>query len=196
MWVSAFALAKEVPHDTVTQADVLNSVTGLVGGLPPDIAAIATKLGASPAEQQEIASELLGVDTSLAPTGDEGKALFATPLDFAAAADDLASLARWASGTLSDARPTVTGLSASGGPASGGTAVTVYGTNLDQASGFSFGPSTTDSGLAVTGTCTPDFCRVAAPPGTGTVTSWPTRPGARHQSATPRDLRRRSSRRR
>ena len=171
------AFAKEVPHDTVTQADVLTSITSLVGGLPPDIAAIATKLGASPAEQQEIASELLGVDMSQAVTGDEGKALFATPLDFAAAADDLASLARWASGTLSDARPTVTGLSVSAGPASGGTAVTVYGTNLDQASGFSFGPSTTDSGLALTGTCTPDFCRVAAPPGSGPVNVMADSPG-------------------
>ena len=171
------AFAKEVPHDTVTQADVLTSITSLVGGLPPDIAAIATKLGAGPAEQQEIASELLGVDMSLVPTGDEGKALFAMPLDFAAGADDVASLARWASGTLSDARPTVTGLSVSSGPASGGTAVTVYGTNLDQASGFSFGPSTTDSGLALAGTCTPDFCRVAAPPGSGPVNVMADSPG-------------------
>ena len=171
------AFSAEVPEDTVTQADVLSAITGLVGGLPPEIAATATGLGAGPAEQQEIASDLLGVDMTQAATGNEGAALFATPLDFAAAADDLASLSQWAAGTLSDARPAISGLSVASGPASGGTSLTVYGSNLDAVSGFSFGPSTSDAGLAVTGTCTPDECQVAAPPGTGTVNVMADSPG-------------------
>jgi streptogramin lyase len=171
------AFANEVPPDTVTQADVQSAITGLAGGLPPQIASTATRLGASPAEQQEIAADLLGVDMSQAATGDEGAALFATPLDFAAAADDLSSLSRWAAGTLSDARPAISGLSVASGPTSGGTTLTVYGSNLDAVTGFSFGPATTDAGLAVTGTCTPDECQVAAPPGSGTVNVMADSPG-------------------
>ncbi len=171
------AFTKEVPPDLVTSADVLSAITSLVGGLPPEIAATATSLGAGPAEQQEIAADLLGVEEPQAATGNEGAALFATPMDFAAAAGDLASLSRWAAGTLSDARPAISGLSVSSGPTSGGTSLTVYGSNLDAVTGFSFGPSTTDAGLAVTGTCSADECQVAAPPGTGTVNVLADSPG-------------------
>ncbi|HTX26183.1 MAG TPA: IPT/TIG domain-containing protein [Streptosporangiaceae bacterium] len=62
------------------------------------------------------------------------------------------------------ARPTVTGVSPASGPTSGGTSVTIDGTNLSGATGVSFGGSggsiTADSGSRITAT---------SPAGSGTV---------------------------
>jgi Ricin-type beta-trefoil lectin domain/IPT/TIG domain len=55
-------------------------------------------------------------------------------------------------------RPTVTGLTMSGGPAAGGTAVTVDGTQL-------LGGSVTFGTVPATGSCTPTSCTVQSPPG-------------------------------
>ena len=82
------------------------------------------------------------------------------------------------SGPARPARPTISGLSPSGGPAAGGTAVTITGTGLGNATGVSFGGAagtvTADSGTQIS---------VTSPPGTGTVNVTVTTPGGTSAAA-------------
>jgi N-acetylneuraminic acid mutarotase len=75
----------------------------------------------------------------------------------------LASAELYSSGTTSPPAPVVTGVSPSTGPAAGGTAVTVSGSNLT-------GGSVTFGTAAATGvSCSATSCTATSPAGTGTV---------------------------
>jgi len=75
----------------------------------------------------------------------------------------LATAELYAAGTTSTPAPAVTGVSPSSGPAAGGTAVTVSGSNLS-------GGSVAFGGVAATGvSCTASSCSATSPAGSGTV---------------------------
>ena len=75
----------------------------------------------------------------------------------------LASAELYSAGTTSTPPPAVAGVSPSSGPAAGGTAVTVSGSNLS-------GGSVAFGGTAATGvSCTASSCSATSPAGTGTV---------------------------
>lgn len=176
------AFAAQVPAFAITPADVAQFVAMLVNGLPSDVAAGLTQLGETPQDLQEIQQDLLGVDESQLTDPQAGADLFAEPADFASDAATIATLGRWASGLLQQQPPVVTGLSADSGPTSGGTTLTVEGSNMQTVAGISFGPSTQTEGLGSDLSCVPVSCTVTVPPGTGTVdviVSGPGGPSAR-----------------
>lgn len=77
-------------------------------------------------------------------------------------------------------RPTVSGLSTSGGPVAGGTQVTVNGTQL-------LGGSVTFGTLPATGSCTPASCSVMSPPGSLGVVDIHVTTGAGQSATIPAD---------
>ncbi len=176
------AFAVQVPAFAITPADVAQFVSMMVNGLPADLAASLTQLGETPEDLAQIQQDLLGIDESQLTDPRAGADLFAEPADFAGGAAAVATLGRWASGLLSQQPPVVTGLSAESGPASGGTTLTVQGSNLATVTGISFGPSTTTAGQGTGLSCEPESCTVTVPPGTGAVdviASGPGGPSAR-----------------
>ena len=171
------AFAREVPDFAITQADVAGFVSQLAKGLPSDVARDLTKLGETPDDLQQIVQDLLGVDESQLTDPHAGAHLFAEPADFHGDAAAIATLGRWASGLQQQQPPVVTGLSVASGPTSGGTTLTVEGSNLKSVTGINFGPSTSTEGLGGTFKCRPESCTVTVPPGTGTVDVTASGPG-------------------
>ncbi len=171
------AFAKQVPAFAITPADVARFVSLISNGLPSDIAAGLTKLGQTPGDQRQILQDLLGIDESQLTDPHAGADLFAEPADFAGDAAAIATLGRWASALRQQQPPVVTGLSAASGPTSGGTTLTVEGSNLKSVTGISFGPSTPTEGLGGGLSCGPESCTVTVPPGTGTVDVTASGPG-------------------
>jgi large repetitive protein len=163
------SFAGQIPAFAVTAGDVSTMLATLVNGLPGGLASTMTRLGESPADQQQIAQGLLSADASQVTAANGGPELFAPPQDYADLASVLNGLAAWAGQAISQRPPVVTGLSAGAAPVSGGTTLTVYGSNMQSVTGISFGPSTPASGLGANLFCEPNQCEVTVPPGTGTV---------------------------
>ena len=171
------AFANQVPDFAITPADVAQFVSLLASGLPSDFAADLTQLGETPDDQQQILQDLLSIDESQLTDPHAGADLFAEPADFAGDAAAIATLGRWASALLQQQPPVVTGLSAASGPTSGGSTLTVQGSNLNSVTGINFGPSTPTEGLGGGLSCGPYSCTVTVPPGTGTVDVTASGPG-------------------
>jgi hypothetical protein len=108
--------------------------------------------------------------TSSPPSAGETSTLNA-PAGFASVIDVAA--------TLAPSLPTVTRVSPPSGPATGGTTVTITGTNFDGATGVSFGSTPAASFSVVSDTT----LRAVAPPGTGTVDVTVRNPGQSAVSA-------------
>ncbi|MCM2425090.1 IPT/TIG domain-containing protein [Streptomyces sp. RKAG337] len=75
--------------------------------------------------------------------------------------------------TFTQDAPTVTAVSPASGPAAGGTAVTVTGTNLTGVTAITFGAGNPATAVS----CTDTSCTATAPAGTGTVDVQVTTPG-------------------
>jgi streptogramin lyase len=163
------SFAGQIPSFPVTADDVSSFFASLLNGLPSDLAATMTELGVSSSDQQAISVDMLNGDASAPIAADGAPDLFAPPQDYASLASTFATLATWAATTRDEKAPQITGLSATSGPAYGGTDLTVTGANLTYVTGISFGPSTTNSGLGLNVSCTDTDCVVTVPPGTGTV---------------------------
>ena len=93
------AFAKEVPHDTVNQADVLTSITSLVGGCRRTSRRSPPSSAPAPPSSRESRP---GCSASIRLGSDRGQEQRAVrhAAGLRAGADDVASLARWASERL------------------------------------------------------------------------------------------------
>ena len=162
------AFAGDIPALSVDESTIADFEGQLSSGLPADIATTLGQLGVSAADQQLMATDMAGVDESGLARGPVTD-LFAPPADFAGDAQQLIGYQGWAAGLGSDTPPVVTGLDESTTPTAGGGTLTIYGANLQDATGISFGESAPDHNLGTNLQCDYAQCTTTVPPGSGTV---------------------------
>jgi streptogramin lyase len=140
--------------------------TLLAGDTDATLSADLESLGISAADVQSIELGGGGADTSQYAGIDVSQLFTAGDSDYTVLANDLDSFAAFAAGAVIQMPPTVTGVSPGSGSTTGGTTVTVTGTNLGSTAVIDFGPDNPGSGLG----CSDTSCTVTAPPAAvGTV---------------------------
>lgn len=160
----------DLPDFQVGPAEVNDSMSGLERGLPADEAGTYAQLGITPAEQQKVATVYATyVNPQDVQPSSSRDALKAN--NSADVAQALRVWGDWARSAAGDDAPVITSVTPAELPSSGGTSVTVQGTNLRGVTGFNFGPSDVGGkGQGVmTSRCAATSCQVRAPAGRGTV---------------------------
>ena len=160
-------------------AEVASDEAGMVSGsgLPAAQQATLRSLGDSPSDIADITDYLSTADENATIGQDASQALLTAPVDYGQGAGSFDNLQAYATSAADAQPPVVTGIDSRHAPTTGGTTVTLHGTNLASVTGVNFGPSTPTSGQGTNVACTPTSCTTVVPPGTGTVNVTANGPG-------------------
>ena len=140
---------------TVSDADIASFENQLIDGTATDFTDFLHQIGVTSGEASDLTNQIITADNTHSLAGQPLATLFT---DFEPAfATEAAVLRNWSADN--GPGPTITGISPASGSVTGGTSVTITGTNMEATTGIEF-----DTAPAESFRCTPTSCTAVSPP--------------------------------